>query len=110
MKWYVHLIIVLMIGTIVFVLIGEIKDNLDPQKEGRTCYQKFCTKTTLDMFENCIDLGYETVGFMSSEHYYLCDGNKVTDTCLEYEWYDTINVSTLQLGMRCEEDAKEVKE
>ncbi len=106
MNRWISILIMLGVGILMFFMIQGIMDNLDPQKEGRTCYQKFCIKYTLDMFEKCIDLGYEDTGFLSSEHYYLCDGNKVTNTCLEYEWYDATNVSTLQLGMRCEDDLK----
>lgn len=49
-----------------------------------------CTKTTLDQFNECKDLGVEEVGFLSSNHFYSCDGQKVTKNCLEY---DFVNVT-----------------
>lgn len=67
----------------------------------KTCYEKVCTKTTLDQFDNCKDGGIEDTGFLSSEHYYICDGNKVVKDCLEYIEVRT-NKTYMDLTMRCE--------
>ncbi len=71
---------------IVIVFIGMIKpmsNALEYDKEKMYCEIEYCSKTTLDEFDKCIDLGRETSGFLSSNHYYLCDGFKITSRCIE---------------------------
>lgn len=75
----------------------------------KVCYENKCSKTTLDEFNECVDLGYESSGFLSGNHYYLCDGIKVTSKCLEYEEVKT-EKKYIFIGMRCEDnDAFEVE-
>jgi len=67
----------------------------------KVCYETYCSKTTLDEFDKCIDLGTESTGFLSSEHYWLCDGFKVTSKCLN--WSERVTSKEyIFLGMRCE--------
>ncbi len=96
----VKFIILLSIPLVVlFLMFKPFTDKLST--EGQNCYDYVCIKETIDMFESCIDLGYEDVGFMSSEHFYLCNGVKVTNTCLEHEYQPT-NRSRITFGMRCD--------
>lgn len=54
-----------------------------------------CVEETLDFFDECVDLGWESSGFLSSNHYYLCDGVKVTNKCTKYEEKTTIKNTTI---------------
>lgn len=87
---------------IMFLMITPIDESLDTTTN-KTCYETYCSKTTLDEFDKCIDLGIESVGFLSSEHYWLCDGFKVTSKCLERSERIT-DKEYIFLGMRCEWD------
>ncbi len=103
MKIIYRLLLIALVGTVVFMMIPSFRSEFSTQQEGLTCYENICTKTTLDQFESCLDLGIENTGFFSSEHYYLCDGNKVTNNCLEYKKVET-NRTYMIPGMYCEED------
>ncbi len=72
--------IVMLIGVF---MINPAKEVLILNNETHLCYERYCSEYTLDKFNECIDLGWESVGFLSSDHYYLCDGIKVTNTCIE---------------------------
>ena len=47
------------------------------------CYEYICIKSSLEQFENCKYIGWESVGFLASEEFWLCDGVKVTEHCLQ---------------------------
>ena len=84
--------------SLLILLIGFacVKIPVVSDKDNYECYtDDMCTNQTIDNFSNCLDLGYESTGFLSREHYYLCDGIKITNTCLEY---DTISASDLSVG------------
>ena len=66
-----------------FFMINPAIEATTVNNETMSCYERYCSRFTLDEFDECIDLGWESVGFLSSEHYYLCDGIKVTNTCTE---------------------------
>lgn len=51
--------------------------------ESRSCYVDICSERSIDHCEKLIDLGVESTGFLSSEHFYDCDGLKVADNCVE---------------------------
>lgn len=76
---------------------------------GKVCYENECSKTTLDEFDKCIDLGYESSGFLSGNHYYLCDGVKVTSKCLEYKEFKT-KKEYISFGMRCDYDVFDMED
>ncbi len=95
---FILLGLVLIIG---FFMIGPATEVFTIDNETDLCYETYCSKTTLNEFDNCIDLGWESVGFLSSEHYYLCDGIKVTNTCTERS-ERRVYEGTIFLGKRCE--------
>lgn len=73
------------IAIVVAFMIPTFSEEVDKGVEKYNLCLQECTKDTLDYFDECIDLGVEDVGFLSSEHYYLCDKVKVTKTCIEWE-------------------------
>ena len=93
--------IIIVIG-VIFFMITPMNKVLDTTTN-KTCYDTYCSKTTLDEFDKCIDLGIESTGFLSSEHYWLCDGYKVTSKCLERSERVT-DKEYISFGMRCEID------
>lgn len=55
-----------------------------------------CVEHTIDRFDNCLELGYERVGFLAGNYYLLCDGVKVVNQCIEKENYTEIkNMSVM---------------
>ncbi len=95
---FILLGLVLIIG---FFMINPVTEVFTIDNETDLCYETYCSRMTLDEFDNCIDLGVESVGFLSSEHYYLCDGVKVTNTCTERS-ERRVYEGTIFLGKRCE--------
>ncbi len=78
--------------------------NINEKIESADCYQNFCVKYNIDDLTNCINLGYETVGFFSSEHFYMCDEGKVAYNCVEYERVNNNNRSFsnwIEKGLSC---------
>ena len=66
-------------------------------------FQSYAWKQyNLNQFEKCIDLGIESTGFLSSEHFYFGDGIKITKHCTQWEEQIT-NKTHIEWGMRCEE-------
>lgn len=56
----------------------------------------------LDIISNNLRI----VKILSYEHYYICDGNKVAISCIEWEWVQSNRTQEDMLdvvGMRCEE-------
>lgn len=101
-KSYISLIIVLIvIAFMIPLMINKFKTN----QEGYICYESVCSKTTLDQFNSCKDVGQESTGFLSYEHYYICDGNKIVKRCLEYKEVKT-NQTFIQVGMKCIKEEK----
>ncbi len=86
---------------VMLLMIPPFLEKVDTTTD-KVCYETYCSKTTLDEFNKCIDLGIESVGFLSSEHFWLCDGIKVTSKCLERSEIVTER-KYIGLGMRCEE-------
>jgi hypothetical protein len=74
----------------------------------KLCYEDTCIKSNLDLFGECVDVGYENCGFFCSNHYWLCDGIKIKERCLEYGKVLT-NKSYITYGMDCifENESKE---
>lgn len=70
---------------VIIMLINPINKKVEESKEQIEHCTLHCIEDTLDNFEDCIDLGYESTGFLSEEHYYLCDGEKVTNTCTKWD-------------------------
>ncbi len=101
MIFWARIIPFLLIIGLMFFMIDPISKNLDTTTN-KVCYEKYCSKNTLDEFKECIDLGMEDVGFLTAEHFWLCDGNKITNTCLEWDEKIT-DRKYMFLGMRCEE-------
>lgn len=69
-------LIVIIIGYIMFfhteVEIDVIKNN--------------CIRTTLDQFNECVDIGYKSTGFLSGNNYYLCEDEiEITKKCIQWE-------------------------
>lgn len=95
-------IVVMTIG-VIFLLVFFFGNNSMTREitSKYICYENVCSKTSLDNFNECIDLGVETVGFLASEHYYLCDGIRVTNTCTNYkkEVINNTEMSFFELGM-----------
>ena len=81
-------------------MVTPMKEQLRIDTDKYICYKTVCLKETLDEFGECIDLGRESTGFMSSEHYYLCDGFKITNKCLEYGEVES-DREWVGLGMNC---------
>ncbi len=73
----IFLVLLLVVGVLMVTTIFNYPKKYD-------CYKTQCIKSTLDNFESCKDIGMENTGFLSSEHFYICDGNKVTKNCLEW--------------------------
>lgn len=89
--------IVITVGVVLFY-------NVDERVENADCYQNFCIKYNIDDLTNCVNLGYETVGFFSSEHFYMCDEGKVAYNCVEYERVNNNNRSFsnwIEKGLSC---------
>lgn len=99
-KNIIYLLVLVAVG---FFMIEPFQDGISTQQEGYTCYEYICTKTTLDNFEDCKYAGVEDTGFMSSQKYWICDGNKVTKTCIERTKVET-NRTYMTHGVNCEED------
>ena len=72
---------------IILILIIEMFPvEIDCEKnESQFMTEYKCIKTSLDNFESCIDIGFESTGFISGEHYYLCNNTKIAYNCLEYK-------------------------
>lgn len=77
----------LLLGILFFVFFGGpfLIGTVNEMMEHKEYCTLDCLTDTLDNFEECIDLGIENIGFLSQEHYYLCDGIKITNTCIEWE-------------------------
>lgn len=71
------------IGIVLVLMVNPLLDVIKYDKEEMYCEVEYCSKTTLDEFDECIDLGRESSGFLSSNHFYLCDGFKITSKCIE---------------------------
>ncbi|KKN17017.1 hypothetical protein LCGC14_0970250 [marine sediment metagenome] len=90
-------VIVITVGTILFFNVNEKVENAD-------CYENFCIKHSIDDLTNCKNLGYEDVGFLSSEHFYMCDEGKVAYKCIEYKRVNNKNRSFsnwIEKGLSC---------
>lgn len=95
-------IIMIILGAIIllFFILPEVNKQINDEL---VCYQNVCVKTTLDQFKKCIDLGVEDTGFLSSEHYYLCDNVKVAKSCMEYGKREVVNYTMLDVTvLECE--------
>ena len=79
-----NIIMIIIMLIVVFFMINPMKEELKYNKKEMYCEVTYCSKTTLDLFKECVYIGYEEVGFLSGNNYYLCDGNKITKSCLEY--------------------------
>lgn len=49
------------------------------------CYKTQCIEYNIDTFNSCKHIGSESVGFLSSEDFYLCDGVKVAKRCNKFD-------------------------
>lgn len=100
MKYLREIFLVIPIIIIIVFMVTPMKEKFRIDQEKYICYETSCLKETLDEFDECIDLGRESTGFMSSEHYYLCDGFKITNKCLEYGDIE-VDTEWIKLGLRC---------
>lgn len=90
------------VAILVFLtMLPTISKAMEVDQEEFTCYEYVCQKKIIDQFESCINLGRESTGFLSSQHYFLCDGIKVPNQCLEYGWVETkkTNISAIEVAM-----------
>ena len=98
----------LLIIAIIIMLINPFSKSLDTYTD-KTCYEQTCKKYNLEEFDKCIDIGYEDCGILCNNHYWLCDGEKISKRCIDYGWVET-NRTIISYGMKCEEDAKDNNE
>ncbi|KKM69996.1 hypothetical protein LCGC14_1445240 [marine sediment metagenome] len=75
----ISLIIILVVGGI---LINEIFFSGD-FLEDQPCMESICIKYSIDDLNNCKDVGFENFGFLSYEHYFICDEGKIPYNCME---------------------------
>lgn len=90
-----------------FLMIKPITQSLEEVNDGvnSICYTNICIEESIDHCDKVIDLGSESVGFLTSEHFYYCDGIKITNKCLKYmEVRD--NRTGYNFYTRCEEVPK----
>ena len=104
-RW-INIIFVVILILVLFFMYKPFVEKFKYDKGDYYCEVSYCSKTTLDHFDKCVDLGRESVGFLSSNHYYLCDGIKVTKVCLEYgmkEFEGENLLFTYGRGLKCED-------
>lgn len=106
-----ELIILVIVLAIIVITVHNIWTI--PQQDNWDCVENICVKHNLDNFNNCSYLGCESVGFLSTECYHLCDGTKVVKKCLEWEYKpvneNIKNLGNIRHGMTCTKQNKENK-
>ena len=108
LRW-INIVSIIIILLVLFFMYTPFVEKFEYNRDELYCEVTSCLRTTLDSFENCIDLGVEDTGFLSSNHYYLCDGVKVTNACLEYgkkEFEGENLLFAYGSGLECEENKK----
>lgn len=99
-------IITFMIVILIFIiLIPSFKKAFEIDTEKYDCYETICSKYTIEQFNECSYLGYESTGFLSREVFWLCDGVKMPNNCIEHEKVIT-NKTMISFGMDCKEKNK----
>lgn len=69
------------------------------------CRTSICVEYSIDKMNNCVDLGYEDTGFLSSQRYYMCDEGKIPYNCIRRELVSNNNMSyknNFEKLMRCD--------
>jgi len=102
-KW-VNVTFFIMMILVLVLMVKPFIEKISYNKETEYCEVPYCSKTTLDQFENCKDIGIENTGFLTTEHFYLCDGQRVTKSCIEYsmkEFDGEMLIGGLGSGMKC---------
>lgn len=96
---------------IIVAMIPAMDDQYSKINDGvnSICYTSVCVRESIDSCDKVIDLGWESVGFLTKEHFYYCDGIKITNKCLEYKEVRD-NRTGINFNMRCVEPKQEVKQ
>ncbi len=70
---------------VLIILIPSVDEALQYDNETWYCETTYCSKYNLEEFDSCVDIGLEGCGLFCSNHYHLCDGNKIIKKCIEYD-------------------------
>ncbi len=73
-----------LVMVILFFMYNPFMEAFEYDREEQYCEISYCSKTTLDEFDKCIDLGRESTGFLISEHLFFCCGLKINSKCFGF--------------------------